>query len=64
MALRSVDPAAATFLRRVLAGDNLAAALDAAGQAFDFERWLVQALQERSLLGLSVEAGVSMADDA
>lgn len=63
VAVRSVDPATATFVRRVLAGDNLAAALDAAGAAFDFERWLMQALRERSLPGLSVEPDVNMADD-
>jgi hypothetical protein len=63
VAVRSVDLADATFLRRLLAGNNLAVALDAAGHAFDFEGWLVQALRERSLLRLSVEPGISRVDD-
>jgi hypothetical protein len=46
------EPAAAAFTTAVLAGRTLAAALDSAGDAFDFPAWLVQALQGRWLLGV------------
>lgn len=42
----------ARFTRAVLAADNLAAALDAAGPDFAFEPWLVRALRDRWLAGI------------
>ena len=48
----TLEPAAAAFTTAVLAGRTLAAALDSAGDAFDFPAWLIQALQRRWLLGV------------
>lgn len=46
----ALDVGAAAFSRAVLGGATLAQALDAAGDAFAFDRWLVQALQQRWLV--------------
>lgn len=43
---------AAAFTAAVLRGASLAAALDAAGEQFAFDQWLVQALQQRWLLAV------------
>jgi Putative DNA-binding domain len=43
----------ADFLRAVLDGRDLSAALDASGEAFEFEPWLVQALQQRWIAGFA-----------
>ncbi len=48
----ALAPPAAAFSAAVLAGRSLAEALDHAGADFDFEAWLVQALQGRWLLGV------------
>ncbi len=47
-----LDGATAAFVGAVLQGQTLAAALDAAGEHFAFDRWLVQALQQRWLVGI------------
>jgi hypothetical protein len=49
-----VDAATATWTRALLAGDSLAAALAAAGEAFDFTAWLTQAIQAGWLKGIRV----------
>ena len=43
---------AGTFSAAVLRGESLAAALDAAGEHFAFDRWLLQALQQRWLIAV------------
>lgn len=43
---------AAAFVGALLRGEALATALDAAGAHFAFDRWLVQALQQRWLVGI------------
>ena len=43
---------AAAFTAAVLRGESLAAALDTAGESFAFDRWLVQALQQRWLVAV------------
>ena len=48
-----LSPAAARFTIRLLHGGTLAAALDAAGAEFDFEPWLIDALQAGSLAVVS-----------
>ena len=50
-----VDALAATdaaFATAVLRGESLAAALDAAGEHFAFDRWLLQALQQHWLVAV------------
>lgn len=47
-----LQPAEAAFVAAVLAGQTLAAALQAAGEGFDFEAWLIAALQQRLLVGV------------
>jgi hypothetical protein len=42
----------AAFTSAVLRGESLAAALDAAGEHFAFDRWLLQALQQRWLVAV------------
>jgi hypothetical protein len=44
-AVRALPEADACFMQALLDGQTLAPALDAAGAAFAFDRWLVQALQ-------------------
>ena len=51
-----VAPEAAAFMSAVLAGTSLAAALDAAGAAFDFAAWLQQALGEAWLRGATAHS--------
>jgi len=48
----ALAPDAAAFTRTVIDGAPLAAALDAAGKTFAFDHWLVQALQQRWLVGV------------
>ena len=48
----ALTPAAADFTAALLAGSLLGEALDRAGEAFDFQAWLVQALQGRWLLAV------------
>ena len=50
--VEALDDATAAFVGSVLQGQTLAAALDAAGEPFAFDRWLVQALQQRWLVGI------------
>lgn len=50
--VRAVGAAEAGFTAALLRGDTLGAALDAAGPAFDFETWLVAALQAGAVAGL------------
>ncbi len=58
----TLEPAAAAFTAAVLAGRTLAAALDSAGDAFDFPAWLVHALQSRWLLGVHPSAPLQTTD--
>lgn len=51
----TLEPPAAAFTAAVLAGRALADALDSAGENFEFEAWLVQALQRRWLLGVALQ---------
>jgi hypothetical protein len=44
----------ATFTTAVLRGESLAAALDAAGECFAFDRWLLQALQQHWLVAVQL----------
>ena len=54
----ALDPADARFTRALLAGDDLAAALQQAGPHLDFEAWLLQALQAGTLAAVEpLEAG-------
>ena len=48
----ALAPDAAAFTRAVIDGAPLSAALDAAGEAFAFDHWLVQALQQRWLVAV------------
>ena len=50
--VEALDEAAAAFTQALLAGGSLAAALDAAGDTFAFDRWLVQALQQQWLVAV------------
>jgi hypothetical protein len=52
-AVSTLEAPAARFTAAVLDGQPLAQALREAGDAFDFERWLLQALRERWLAGVS-----------
>ena len=47
--VRAIDAAQARFVAALLAGQSLARALDAGGEAFDFESWLIAALRESSI---------------
>lgn len=48
----ALAPDAAAFTRALIDGAPLSAALDAAGETFAFDRWLVQALQQRWLVAV------------
>ena len=48
----AVAAEAGAFTTAVLRGESLAAALEAAGEHFAFDRWLVQALQQRWLVAV------------
>ncbi|RVU44440.1 HvfC/BufC N-terminal domain-containing protein [Rubrivivax rivuli] len=50
--LQRLPPAEAAFVGAVLAGQTLATALQAAGEGFDFEAWLIAALQQRLLVAV------------
>lgn len=50
-----LEPSAAAFTAAVLAGGTVADALDSAGDNFDFEAWLVQALQGHWLHGVALQ---------
>ncbi len=50
--VEALDDASAAFVGAVLRGESLAAALDSAGEHFTFDRWLMQALQQRWLVGI------------
>jgi len=50
--LLALPEADALFVQGLLDGDSLASALDRAGTGFDFERWLLQALQHGWLQAL------------
>ena len=52
----ALAPAAADFTADLLAGSVLSEALDRAGETFDFQTWLVQALQGRWLLAVHPKA--------
>ena len=58
----ALEPRAAAFTAGVLAGHSLAEALDNAGEDFDFEAWLVQALQHHWLLGVHVSPSPQATD--
>jgi hypothetical protein len=47
-----LQPAEAAFVGAVLAGQTLAEALQAAGEGFDFEGWLIAALRQRLLVAV------------
>lgn len=49
-----LEPADQPFMRQLLAGQDLSAALDAAGPAFDFAGWLHRALAGAWLKGVAV----------
>ena len=49
-----VDASTAAWMRHLLAGDNLATALAAAGPDFDFGTWLANAIQSDRVKGLRV----------
>jgi hypothetical protein len=53
--VETLDAAAAAFTAALIAPRPLAAALDAAGDAFAFDHWLVRALGSRWLVALHVE---------
>lgn len=46
---RTIDADSAAFARALLGGADLAAALAAAGEAFDFAAWLVSAVREQRI---------------
>ena len=50
--VEALDAGDAAFTRALLDGATLAAALDAAGDSFAFDRWLVRALQERRMMAV------------
>ena len=50
----TLDAASADWAERLLAGADLASALDAAGASFDFAAWLVTALRAAWLKGVAV----------
>jgi hypothetical protein len=52
------DEPEARWCEALLQSPSLAAALDQAGEGFDIERWLPQALQQGWLLGVSERGGV------
>ncbi|MFO1220461.1 MAG: DNA-binding domain-containing protein [Burkholderiaceae bacterium] len=51
-AVQAIDAPAARFVSRVLAGDSLGAALDVAGEDFDFEVWLRDAITHHWIVGV------------
>ena len=51
----ALEPSAAAFMAAILAGSTVADALDSAGDDFDFEAWLVQALQGHWLHGVALQ---------
>jgi Putative DNA-binding domain len=50
--VEAIDAGCAAFTSALLGGSTLAAALDAAGDRFAFDQWLVRALQERRLVAV------------
>ncbi|MEY8878154.1 MAG: putative DNA-binding domain-containing protein [Leptothrix sp. (in: b-proteobacteria)] len=52
--VQALEPTARAFMAALLAGADLATALDRAAADFDFEAWLLQALRDEQLVGLSV----------
>jgi Putative DNA-binding domain len=56
LALQEVD---ARFVAAVLTGQNLGAALQAAGEGFLFEPWLIQALERRHLVAVQSNPTIS-----
>jgi Putative DNA-binding domain len=50
--VEALDTADASFTAALTRGDSLAAALDAAGAGFAFDRWLARALRSRWLIAL------------
>ncbi len=52
--VEAIDRASADFTRALLGGAALAAALDAAGDGFGFDRWLIRALQTRRIVTVQV----------
>ena len=57
--VRALAPAEACFTAAVLAGASLARALHDAGVAFDFEAWLLAALQQGGLAAVSAPPAAS-----
>ena len=51
--VQAVEAAEARFTRALLAGQTLAAALSGAGDDFDFQAWLISALQQQRLLAVT-----------
>lgn len=51
-AVNELDDTEAAWIASLLAGSNLASALDRAGAGFDFAGWLARALQQRWLKGV------------
>jgi hypothetical protein len=52
--VEALDAITARFTAALIAGASLASALDDAGDSFAFEHWLVQALQQRWLVGVQL----------
>lgn len=63
VAVQGLDTAAAQFTAAVLAGQALGAALDQAGEAFAFDQWLLQALQQHWLLAVLPPAQPATGDE-
>jgi hypothetical protein len=61
--VQGLDAAAAQFTAAVLAGQALGAALDQAGEAFAFDQWLLQALQQHWLLEVLPPAQPATGDE-
>jgi hypothetical protein len=55
--VEAVSPPDAAFTRALLEGASLAGALQAAGDGFDFEPWLLQSLRERRIAGAALIDG-------
>lgn len=56
VAVHALADADATFTRALLTGQHLAHALDAAGDHFAFDQWLIRALQARWLRSFELDA--------
>jgi Putative DNA-binding domain len=57
VAVTAIEPPEARYTQAVLAGQPLALALDAAGNAFDFEAWLLATLRRGVLAAVQTSCG-------